>query len=532
MGRLQQIQDPRLLHQKSGEALDRGDLESAKQNLEQAFYYGLEPGAAGSLIELAERFAASESWKEAEELLLEALRIAPGLERAQALLEDLHKEPERFCDIKPYDSDERIEMKKRDSVIAGTPTMQLFLELTNRCNGSCQTCLHRTMQRCQGIMDFDLFKKIVDESVETLYLEMVHLYGVGEVFMIPNAFDYFDYAARQYSARGIRTALITNGERITDIPGHVSEIDISFNAGRKETYERITGMSFDRTKQNIWRLDREGQLDSRCNIHMLVFEDNQDEVEDFKRLFAYTCANLVLAYKYDNQCGEIEDKTVAGFQQDRKIPCHYVRKVMNIAWNGDVILCPHDFEGRVNYGNAGEMTLEEIWQSPCHAEMLKAHAACRFEGLCEKCNYNLPIDDQNRSISKAERIELRKRHADFAWNEMIQCPFSADCEIRKSYLENIDTLESGDDPLIAVCSTDWRFYGLDTVMDRARHPDCPGLERLRAQLDDTRISWESPTFGPSGYAFAARGYMLGLDDLGTRVRTQPIWADCIVESRD
>jgi hypothetical protein len=69
-------------------------------------------------------------------------------------------------------------------------------------------------------------------------------------------------------------------------------------------------------------------------------------------------------------------------------------------------------------------------------------------------------------------------------------------------------------------------------MDRQSHPHCPGLQSLRSQLDDTRICWESPTFGPSGYAFAARGYMLGLDDLGARVRTQPIWADCIVEAKD
>jgi hypothetical protein len=60
------------------------------------------------------------------------------------------------------------------------------------------------------------------------------------------------------------------------------------------------------------------------------------------------------------------------------------------------------------------------------------------------------------------------------------------------------------------------------------HPYCPELKKLRHRLNRTRSCWEAPLFGPSGYAFAARGHVLGLEDLGTRVHARPIWGDCEV----
>ncbi len=49
---------------------------------------------------------------------------------------------------------------------------------------------------------------------------------------------------------------------------------------------------------------------------------------------------------------------------------------------------------------------------------------------------------------------------------------------------------------------------------------------------NTIITWESPVFGPSGYAFAARGYILGLSDLGVKICCKPIWGDCKIEILD
>ncbi len=526
--------DPETHFNRALESYADGDLHAAMNSFKKALVYGMPPESTSHMIKLSGEFSERELWKESEECLLDILRVDPENREALKMLDSLHTEPARFYGIKPHFDEAGIEEIKRRSVVSSVPRIQLFIELTNRCNGRCTTCLHSSMKREQGVMDFDLFRKIVDESLGSLYLEMVHLYGVGEVYMIPGVMKYFDYALERYSERGIRTCLITNGERITELPADLSVVDISFNAGKKETYERITGISFDRTRDNILRLQRDGQLDEKVNIHMLVFDDNAEEIDEFKRLFAYTGAELVLAYKYDNQRGEIEDKTVARHKTGNgasgaRIPCHYVRDVLNIAWNGDVILCPHDFDGEVNYGNANDQALAEIWYGSLHKKMLSDHAACSFQGLCAKCNFNLPIDGKNVVVSKDERIALRKKHASGAWKGLARCENPESCEILKRYLDNIDEIEQEQERLVAICSTDYRFYGIDTVMDESSHTHCPGLRRLRENLKNTRVCWKAPTFGPSGYAFAARGYITGLADLGTHVCAQPLLGDCKTE---
>ena len=517
------------------EARRSGDLRNALACFKTAFKYGLDPAFTEELVELAREMAGRELWREAEESLLEALRAAPENGEARRALAKLHEVPERFMDVRPGQDERRLVARRRGTVISTVPRVQLFLEITNACNGRCVTCLNREMRRPRGIMDFDLFRRLVDESLDSLYLEMVHLYGVGETFLAPRAMDYLDYAAVRYGERGIRTCLITNGERIPDIPAGISVLDISFNAGREETYERVTGLCFQRTVENLRRLHRAGRLDGRSRIHMLVFEDNRDEVEAFKRLFYFTSAELVLAYKFDNQCGKIEDKTLPEHRpaaegwEAARIPCHYVRDVINVAWNGDVILCPHDFEGEVTYGNACEASLVEIWESDQHRAVLAAHGRKRFEGLCRRCNFNLSMEGKDVVVSKEERVALRKRYASEIRNDRTLCERAPDCPILAHYLEHIDAKERGDGPLIALCSTDPRFYGFEAMRDAGRYDFCPGLRRLREETAAARVTWEAPVFGPSGYAFAARGYALGLADVRASVRLQPVWGDCKVE---
>jgi radical SAM protein with 4Fe4S-binding SPASM domain len=238
-------------------------------------------------------------------------------------------------------------------------------------------------------MDFDFFKHLVDISCEKK-IGFVHLYGVGESYLVDDINKYFNYALKKYSEYGVDTILTSNGERITQIPHGLSEVIISFNAGKKETYERITGINFDRTVQNIYRLNKEGQLGNNVIIRMLVSKETESEVESFYNLFEYIDAHLELSYKFDNQHNEIENQTISNliYNIDSRVPCNYVTRGINVCWNGDVILCPHDFESEYIYGNLYDQTWEDILNSELRKKMLHEHNKLIFTGLCEKCNYN------------------------------------------------------------------------------------------------------------------------------------------------
>ncbi len=524
--------NPDSFYRNASEAFRRKDFHQSLAFLKQAFAYGKAPRHAVLFGQLASRLRDKESWREAEESLLEWLRVCPESEQARSALSDLHSDPKRFYDIRTDLDDESIEALAERTVLSKVPRVQLFIELTNSCNGRCITCLNKSMKRSRGIMDLDLFRKIVDESVKSLYLEAVHLYGVGEDYLIPNVMDYFDYAIEKYHDAGVRTVLITNGELVNRLPDRISSVDISFNAGTRKSFEEITGLDFDQTVHNIWRLERENNLDHNVNLHMLVFNRNVGEVEEFKKLFAFTGANLVMAYKYDNQCGTIEDDTVDEFKSSKKIPCHYVRNVINVCWNGDVILCPHDFDASTVHGNVKSMSFEQIWYNKIHTTKMIEHNNSTFEGLCCSCNFNVPINDQNVIVSKEERIALRKRYLDYALEHMISCDMANTCAFIKRYRENLEQMEHHSNSLIRICSDDPRFYGMDAVLNTSTSSACPHLASLRKRSKEARITWEGPIFGPSGYAFAARNYVLGLADLGVAIRPQPIWHDCRLKVLD
>src|SRR6185437_14470829 len=56
------------------------------------------------------------------------------------------------------------------------------IESTNICNAKCVFCPRDEMHRRQGVMSFDLFRKIVDECA-TLGITHVRVHNYGEPFL-------------------------------------------------------------------------------------------------------------------------------------------------------------------------------------------------------------------------------------------------------------------------------------------------------------------------------------------------------------
>jgi radical SAM protein with 4Fe4S-binding SPASM domain len=249
-------------------------------------------------------------------------------------------------------------------------------------------------------MDFELFCRLVDQIRDENLTSVVHLYGVGESYVIPEHIMYFNYAIpalRPFCA----TTIITNAGLLDHIPYGITNFLISFNAGRKETYERKMGLDFERTLDNIDRIFQTGEylIPQNMQIHMLVDKENVEEMTDFAALFSKYPVVLRYGFKYDNQHGLVPDLTVPQFRTEQRFPCHYVREVMNIGWDGRVLLCPHDFDAEVVYGDASKEKIIDIWESNAHKKIATEHLRNKYNGLCKDCNYNISgmtgVPDEN-----------------------------------------------------------------------------------------------------------------------------------------
>src|SRR4029453_17896689 len=86
------------------------------------------------------------------------------------------------------------------------------IESTNICNAKCVFCPRDEMQRRQGVMSFDLYRKIVDECA-ALGITHVRVHNYGEPFVDRQLVEKVRYAKQ----KGIQeVGMISNGALITD----------------------------------------------------------------------------------------------------------------------------------------------------------------------------------------------------------------------------------------------------------------------------------------------------------------------------
>jgi radical SAM protein with 4Fe4S-binding SPASM domain len=241
-------------------------------------------------------------------------------------------------------------------------------------------------------MDFDLFRKIIDETAPGTQFQQVNLYGLGEPYLHPECETLIDYAVKGYGSFGKTVTIITNGAVTTRFPEDVGHVDISVNASTKNRYEELTGQSFERTVNNISRLNAEGALRHNVDIHMLCSEETAAEMEGLLELFGDTSGNIEFSFKYENQCGLVPDKTLKRYRTAARIPCHYLLEELTVTWDGKVILCPHDYDGRVCFGDLRTQSIRETWQRFLRQEFMSMHLDGHFPFLCSSCNYNLSTE--------------------------------------------------------------------------------------------------------------------------------------------
>ena len=100
--------------------------------------------------------------------------------------------------------------KKKDELVS-FPNM-IHIEPTNHCNLGCIMCPQpREMQRVKGMMNFDLYKSIIDELKDTP-AEFVYLHQFGESLLHKKITDMVDYA----SENGLQVGMSTNGTLLNE----------------------------------------------------------------------------------------------------------------------------------------------------------------------------------------------------------------------------------------------------------------------------------------------------------------------------
>ncbi|MFA6142126.1 MAG: radical SAM/SPASM domain-containing protein [Candidatus Omnitrophota bacterium] len=268
---------------------------------------------------------------------------------------------------------------------------EIRLEVTNICNANCIMCPREKMKRPQGILSMELYKRIVDEAAAA-GATTVSLENYGEPFCDPFLEERTIYAKR----KGLSTFTITNAS-LLDVTraekivlAGLDKLRISMYGVTKDVYESIhKGLKFETVSENVLNLfkirNKLGSRTPRVEMYFLLLEENKHQIDLFRKKWENT-ADYVSIWKPHNWSDGRAFRKLP--HQDKKSCGRPFTGPLQVMWNGLVVPCCFDYDGRIILGDLNKQSLHEVMHDPRYDALREAHKKGEFDkyGFCNGCD--------------------------------------------------------------------------------------------------------------------------------------------------
>jgi len=307
-------------------------------------------------------------------------------------------------------------LRKRLYILPPVPPT-VYIELTAACNLNCLMCDRKSITRKIGLMDFSLFRHIIDDAVK-IGVREIKLNRFGEPLLHPKLVEMVAYAKQA----GIPSVFFTsNATLMTEelaqrlIRSGLDRITFSVDGGTPETYESIRrGAKYFQVVANIERFlevrRRLGSSTPRVIINTIYMRETAPE---FAQIFQQwqpkvDRINILPVAKY----GNISDHSPfnrQAFPQGHR-PCHHLFDRLMIFWDGLVTVCCADINGKLSIGRIQESSLNELWRCPQITRLRELHRRGDFSSLpiCAQC------DGINKQLYKEMRATVRRLYQQYS----------------------------------------------------------------------------------------------------------------------
>lgn len=278
----------------------------------------------------------------------------------------------------------RINLENRtrlEEVIPLSTPMIVFVDPASTCNFKCRFCptgdrqLIKETGRWQGLMDFTIYKKIIDDLKEfDRPLKVLRLYKEGEPLLNNRFADMVRYAKESGVVEYIDTT--TNGyllepKKIKPIlDAGLDRINISVDGLSDQQFLEFTGVKvdFEKFADNIRNLY---EIKGDCEICIKITGDfmSADEKEFFfdtfgdfaDRIFIENVAPCWPEYDVQDRLDVAITKGIYDQPIGNVNTCPYMFYSISVNSDGSVSLCFLDWAHRLIIGDVRKKSLKEIW---------------------------------------------------------------------------------------------------------------------------------------------------------------------------
>jgi MoaA/NifB/PqqE/SkfB family radical SAM enzyme len=244
----------------------------------------------------------------------------------------------------------------------------VLLDTCSFCNLKCSMCGHRVMTRRKGRMRENLFERVIDEIAEVNPATRVWMVFFGEALILKKVgiYDMIAYA----KGRGLKEIVLnSNGllldkeatERLIDVG--LDAVYVGIDAFSSETYAKLRvrgdySTVVENVNRTIQMVRQSSTKKPRVIVQFVEMEENEKEKDRFVAYWKKQGATVKVRPKV-SWAGTVE---AGNLTATKRYPCHWVMDCAVVAWDGRVVLCAVDYDGRVIAGDVNHQSLQSVWQ--------------------------------------------------------------------------------------------------------------------------------------------------------------------------
>lgn len=280
------------------------------------------------------------------------------------------------------------------------------IETTNICNANCVFCAYQYQTRPTGVMEMDLFRKIIAEFVECGGGGLSFTPTVGEPLVDNHIIERIRYARShpQITTISMYSNMVTLqrlGAEALATSG-LSSLTVSTSGFDPVMYERVYRST--RYAQMLGNVKAFGEINNRLGRPVKLFVDMRVDrplgevlsYPDYHDVAAIVGAdNIGVKFRYDSWGGKISQAELSGNMKLRRnlrprwSPCTELFMGPMVYWDGKVggCNCRDVNASELIVGNVRDQHLADIWFGPELKQLRDEFTTPKIKDLCKACTH-------------------------------------------------------------------------------------------------------------------------------------------------
>jgi MoaA/NifB/PqqE/SkfB family radical SAM enzyme len=293
--------------------------------------------------------------------------------------------------------------------LAAKKCRMITIELTNICNARCTFCGYQYQERKRGIMNFELYRNLIDQYSEMGGGHLGLTPTVGEPLLVPDLVERIRYARSKPNIWSIgmysNMILVEKVGAKELVESGLNSLTASTAGFKEKMYERIyRSKEYGKMYSGIIKFCQENKrygnpVDFQIALRPDIPLHSLQKEKDYQNILQYVPESRIGAnYYYDNWSGKIKQSNLTGNMQLRFIrtirqlhisPCKELFGGLYVYWDGKVGLCAcRDLDAKyLVVGDISKNTLEEIWMSGRVASIRREFMTKKRNRLCISCSH-------------------------------------------------------------------------------------------------------------------------------------------------